>query len=225
MSVHEFIYAFVSSFIALFPVIDPIGDGLIINSFLGNMDTTERKTAIRKIVFNCLMISIGSMVAGHFILLLFGLGIPIIQVGGGIVICKTGWEWLSETTPVNTDHDQKAINKINMKDVEDKLFYPLSFPISVGPGSISVIMTLMANTSSVKGNLLKAWINYSIIAISIFAILTILYVFLAQGHKIIKKLGTSGSLIINKMIAFITFCIGIQILVTGIAKIFNITIL
>ncbi len=225
MYIHEFIYAFISSFIALFPVIDPIGVGFIINSFLGNMDVEERKSAIRKIIFNCLLISLGSMVAGHFVLLLFGLAIPIIQVGGGIVICKTGWEWLSESKPASVDHDQKTISKIYMKDMEDKLFYPLSFPISVGPGSISVIMALMANTSSIKGNPLSTWINYAVIVFSIIAILSILYLFLSQGHKIIKKLGASGSLIINKMIAFITFCIGIQILVTGISKIFHINIL
>ncbi len=224
MSLHEFIYAFISSFVALFPVTDPIGDGLIINGFLGNMDAQERKSAVKKITFNCLLIGIGSMVAGHFILLLFGLAIPVVLVGGGIVICKTGWGWLSESKKTGADN-QQTITKINMKDVEDKLFYPLAFPISVGPGSISVIMALMANTSSVKGNLLNTWINYSIIALSIVAIITILYLFLSQGHKIIKKLGKSGSLIINKMVAFITFCIGIQILVTGISKIFHINIL
>ncbi len=225
MSIHEFIYAFISSFIALFPVIDPIGDGLIINSHLGNMDMEERKSAIRKIIMNCLLISIGSMVVGHLILLLFGLAIPVVQVGGGFIICKTGWEWLSESKPVSVDHDQKTINKINMKDIEDQLFYPLSFPISVGPGGISVMMALMANTSSIKGNLFKVWMNYIILVLAIIAILAILYLFLSQGHRIIKKLGSSGNLIINKMIAFITFCIGIQILITGISKIFHINIL
>ncbi len=225
MTVHDFLYAFISSFIALFPVIDPIGDGLIINSFLGVLDADERKSAIKKIVLNCFLIGVGSMIVGHFVLLLFGLAIPVIQAGGGIVICKTGWDWLSEPESGETGADPKSIPKSKMKDVEDKLFYPLSFPISVGPGSISVIMALMANAASVKDNLLKTWVNYSIIALVIVAIIAILYLFLSQGHRIIKKIGPAGNLIINKMMAFITFCIGIQILLTGISKIFRIEIL
>ncbi len=221
-SVHELIYAFVSAFMALFPVIDPIGDGFIINNFLGNMDRGERKTAIRKIITNCLLIGIGSLLIGHLILLLFGLAVPVVQVAGGIVICKTGWEWLSDSKPARTD--DKSV-KVSVKDIEDRLFYPISFPIALGPGTISVIFALMANNTSAKGQLLHTWINYSIVALAIISILIILYIFLLHGPKIMKKLGSSVNLIINKMIAFITFCIGIQILVTGISKIFHLTIL
>ncbi|MDH6359086.1 MarC family protein [Parabacteroides sp. PF5-9] len=224
MSLHDFIYMFISSVAALFPVMNPISSGLIVNGFLEGVDDSQRKSFIKRIIVNCLLVGIGSLVVGHLILLLFGLAVPVIQLGGGIVICKAGLEWLSDTPITKTEKVQDTVSRINIEDVESRLFSPISFPISLGPGSISVIFTLMAS-ASVKGNLLNTSINYLMISLAIVVLLFILYLFLSQGTKLIKKLGASGNMIINKMVAFITFCIGIQIIVTGIARIFHLEIL
>jgi MarC family membrane protein len=225
MSVQALVFVFTSALIALFPVVNPIGNGFIIDGFIKDLDEELRKSAAKKVFINCLLIGIGSLLAGHFVLSLFGLAIPVIQVGGGIIICKTGMEMLSgSSSSSEADDKQKTINKINIDEIERKLFYPLSFPIVVGAGSISVIFTLMAN-GTVKGDFIHTGINYLAIGLALFIMLAILYVFLLQGHKFIKRLGDSGNLIINKLVAFITFCIGIQILVTGISKIFHIPVL
>lgn len=225
MSAHDVIYSFVSSFIALFPVINPIGSGFIVNGFLQGLDDESQLRAVSKKIFtNILLIGIGSLVIGHFILLLFGLAVPVIQLGGGILICTTAFGWLTGSDSKATDKANQTMKKVNLEEIEKSLFYPISFPIGLGPGSISVIFTLMA-TADVKGDLLVTGVNYSVIALSIVAMAGILYVFLLQGRKIMKKLGASGSLIINKLVAFLTFCIGIQIIVTGISKIFHIDIL
>ena len=220
MFIHDLIYAFV----ALFPVMNPIGNGFIVNGFLGGLNGLERKAATKKIIINCLLISIGSLVAGHLVLLLFGLAVPVIQIGGGIIICKTGWDWLSDSSKSSTSSASQDVKNINMNDIENKLFYPLSFPMVIGPGTISVIFALMA-TATIKNDLLKTSINYIAIILAIAALLTVLYIVLKASPRITKKLGTSGSLIINKLIAFITFCIGIQIFITGISKVFHLTIL
>lgn len=221
---HEIIFFFTSALVALFPVVNPIGNGFIIDGFIQNLDNDQRKAATKKIFVNCLLIGVGSLVVGHLILLLFGLAIPVIQVGGGIIICKTGLEMLSGSPSPDITDKQETIEKINIDAIEKKLFYPISFPIVVGAGSISVIFTLMAN-GTVKDNFLHTGINYLAIALALFIMLAILYIFLMQGHKFTKKIGDSGNLIINKLIAFITFCIGIQIIATGISQIFHISIL
>ncbi|MDR1623677.1 MAG: MarC family protein [Tannerellaceae bacterium] len=223
MSIHNYIYIFVSSFIALFPVMNPIGTGFIVNGFLGGLDDIQRKIYVKKIITNCILTGVGSLLAGHLILLLFGLAIPVIQLGGGIIICKTGLEWLSDQGTGKTEKMQ-AMDKINTDDIEKKLFYPISFPISLGPGSMSVIFTLMAS-AVVKGNVLSTGLNYAIMSLAIISLLVILYIFLSQGTRLMKKLGRSGNIVLNKLIAFITFCIGIQIIVTGISKIFHLQIL
>lgn len=228
ISLQDLFYTFTTAFAALFPVINPVGNSFVVNGFINDMDDVERRAAVKKIFLNCLLIGLGSIVIGHLILLLFGLAIPVIQVGGGIIICKTGLEWLSSDPTTNnqkaTEVSDETMRKLYLENVKSKLFYPISFPICLGPGSISVIFTLMANASE-RGSFLKSGLNYAMIAVVIVAILGILYALLLQGKMITKRLGNSGNMIINKLVAFITFCVGIQILVTGIAKIFHVTIL
>ena len=224
MGIQTLFYTFISSFVALFPVINPIGNGFIVNGVINELDEVTRRAAIKKIFWNCFMIGIGSLIAGHLILLLFGLAVPVIQVGGGILICKTGLEWLGSNMTSPSKISSEQASKIDIAVIENKLFYPLSFPICLGPGSISVIFTLMA-AATVEGDILHTGINYAMIAIAITVMLGILYLFLAQGNRFTKKLSASGNIIINKLIAFITFCIGIQIIVTGLSKIFHLSIL
>lgn len=226
MSISSLLLIFASSFMALFPVINPLGNGFIVNGFLTGLNDPQRKSAIHKLIINYILIGVGTLLIGHVFLVLFGLAIPVIQLGGGILICKTAMELLSDTgTPDtnNTSHNQ-ALENLKWKDIDRKIFYPITFPVSIGPGSISVIFTLMAS-ASIKGSLLKTGVNYAVIALVIVCMAGILYIFLAKGEKIMEKLGNSGNLIINKLVAFFTFCIGIQITVTGVSKIFHLNIL
>lgn len=226
MLLSNLLIIFSSSFMALFPVINPLGNGFVVNGFFDELDEHQRKTAIQKLIINYILIGVGTLVIGHLFLLMFGLAIPVIQLGGGLLICKTAMELLGDSrAPNKTDKTETTQDSDahKWKNIEQRIFYPITFPISIGPGSISVIFTLMAS-ASVKGDLFKTGLNYSIIAIVVVCMAAILYIFLSQGQKIIQKIGSSGNLIINKLVAFFTFCIGIQIALTGISQIFHLNI-
>ncbi|MBF0575062.1 MarC family protein [Dysgonomonas sp. GY617] len=224
MSISNLLFIFSSSFMALFPVINPLGNGFIVNGFLTGLSDQQRKSAIQKIIVNYLLIGIGTLLIGHLFLLLFGLAIPVIQLGGGILICKAAMELLSDNGTSSDNETKQALDNLKWKEMQGKIFYPITFPMSIGPGSISVLFTLMAS-ASVKGRLIETGINYSVIALVILCMAAMLYIFLTQGRRMMEKLGTAGNLIINKLVAFFTFCIGIQIIVTGISKIFHLNIL
>ncbi len=215
---------FVSSFMALFPVANPVGSGFLVNGFLSGLDDRQRKAVIRKIVVNYLLIGLGSLAIGHFVLSLFGLSVPVIELGGGLLICKTALQWLNDSDSSISAAPNKAVDPIAMSKINSQVFYPLTFPISIGPGSVSVIFTLMAS-ASVKGDIVRSALNYALIALVILLMCLILYLFLSQGQRIVSRLGRSGSMIINKMIAFFTFCVGIQIVTEGVAKIFRLNVL
>lgn len=222
MEIHNIFLFFTACFAALFPVIDPIGSGLIINGYYGNISEDEKKQYTRKIVINSVIIGLVSLLAGHLILLIFGLAIPVIQIAGGFIILKSGYDWLNSPDVENPDKVEEL--SPNKSHIESKLFYPLSFPISMGPGTISVIFTLMA-TAEIKGEWLYTGVNYIVIGIAMFLQLVILYFVTISGSRISKRLGREGNMIINKLIAFITFCIGLQIMITGISKTFHLSIL
>ena len=219
----SFVFMFISSFMALFPVANPVGTGFIINGFLSGLDRSERRSIVRRIAVNYLLIGIGSLAIGHFVLSLFGLSLPIVQRGGGLLICKTALQWLGDSDASTGSAPDKPVDPISVRNLESRVFYPITFPISIGPGSISVIFTLMASVN-IKDGLGKIIINYAVIAFVIFLMCLILYVILSQGQKITKKVGVTGTMIINKMVAFFTFCVGIQIIAEGVEKIFHLSL-
>ena len=200
-----------------------MGTGFIINGFLSGLDRSERRSIVRRIAVNYLLIGIGSLAIGHFVLSLFGLSLPIVQLGGGLLICKTALQWLGDSDASTGSAPDKSVDPISVRNLESRVFYPITFPISIGPGSISVIFTLMASVN-IKDGLGKIIINYAVIAFVIFLMCLILYVILSQGQKITKKVGVTGTMIINKMVAFFTFCVGIQIIAEGIEKIFHLSL-
>ncbi|MDR0832944.1 MAG: MarC family protein [Candidatus Symbiothrix sp.] len=222
MEVHQFILFFATCFAALFPVIDPIGSGIIVNGYFGDVSDKERKQYNQAIFRNCLVIGIVTVLAGHLVMLMFGLAVPAIQIGGGVVICKTGLEWLNNSDAGNEKADKQEGGQVRETNLTRKLFYPISFPICLGPGTISVIFTLMATAE--KADYLLTGIDYLILIVAIILQLIILYLVVREGSKINRKLGPVGMMIINKLIAFITFCIGIQIILSGIGKAFGITV-
>lgn len=221
MILSSLLYLFGSSFMALFPVVNPIGTGFIVNGFFSGLTDEQRKPLIQKIIINSIMISLGALIVGHLVLSIFSLALPVVQLGGGFLICKTALGLLSSSpnSPDTTDQDKQG-HTININTIESQIFYPISFPISVGPGTMSVIFTLMAS-ANVEHHFARTLINYGVIMLVVCVMCGILYIFLSQGEKIMKRLGNAGNLVINKMVAFFTFCIGIQILLGGIEKIFH----
>jgi MarC family membrane protein len=223
MEVHSIFLYFTTCFAALFPVIDPLGSGLIVNSYYGSISEEERKKYTRSIFVHCLTVGIVSLLAGHLILMIFGLAIPVIQIAGGFIICKSGLEWLNNSDTGNIDEEEEEARNVKKNNLVSKLFYPISFPICLGPGTISVIFTLMASAER-ETNWLLTGTHYALIVAAIVVQLVILYFVILSGAKINRKLGPAGNMVINKLIAFITFCIGIQIFLSGIAKAFHLAV-
>ena len=193
-----FLFTFISAFMALFPVANPVGAGFLVNGLLSGLNDEDRRSIIRRIVTDYLLVGLG----------------------GGLLICRTALQWLGDSDSSVGRTQGKDVNPIHKSAIESQIFYPITFPISIGPGSVSVILTLMASVS-MKNGWARGLLSYAIIALVIVLMCLILYLFLSQGERIIRKIGNSGSIVINKMVAFFTFCVGVQIVVTGIAKLFN----
>ncbi|MCZ2222389.1 MAG: MarC family protein [Chitinophagales bacterium] len=218
--INPFLHMLFISVIALFPVINPIGSALIVNPYLSKLSNNERKLAVRKITLYAFSICVVALFAGHFILELFGISIPVIQLAGGIIICKMGWESLSEKN--NSEADDKNIDELkdnSFDNLSNKLFYPLTFPITTGAGTISVLFTLSAHSTNVHWT--EYLINTTAVLVSISFLCFLVYFFYRNTDKIVKKLGTNGQTIANRFIAFLIFCVGLQIAVTGIKALFK----
>lgn len=202
--------------IALFPVVNPIGSAFIVNPFLSNLPTHEKRKAVTKITLYAFILCTISFFAGHWVLELFGITIPIVQLAGGIMICKIGWDLLSpDKKEANNAADEASLNeKSSYADVKDNLFYPITFPITTGAGSLSVLFTLSAHSADKQLNVYL--INTAAILLAIILMCVLIYFFFLNTKKIIRVIGPDGEKILNRIIAFLIFCVGLQIAVTGI---------
>ncbi|MBS1599957.1 MAG: NAAT family transporter [Bacteroidetes bacterium] len=217
---HSFVSLLFIGIIALFPVVNPIGSAFMVSSYFEKLTNSEKRIAVRRITLYAFLICTVSLFAGHWILALFGISIPVIQVAGGTMICKMGWEMLSAKKKENEAGGGHIASPSGLAAIEDKLFYPITFPITTGAGTMSVLFTLSAHSASEDTT--EYLINTSAIILSIIIMCVLVYIFYLNTKTIISFLGANGETIVNRISAFLIFCVGLQIATTGIKSLFMI---
>lgn len=202
-------------FIALFPVVNPIGTALMVDPYFSGLSRSERVSAARKVSVYALGICVITLFVGHWVLELFGLTVPIVQLGGGIMICKIGWEFLTTDKSSNSPAPVTQGSGDNeLTELESKLFYPITFPMSTGAGTIAVLFTLSAHVQ--EKTFSDYMFNDGALVISIVGICILIFVFYVNAGRLIKYMGSRNEKIVNRLMAFLIFCVGLQIAVGGI---------
>lgn len=199
----------------LFPILNPPGHAPLFLSITKGVKKEERKLIAKKTSIYCFIFIIMTMLIGVYTLSLFDLSVDIVEVSGGILVAKLGWEMLSRESNEDSKKSSEEISEISQSDMVNKSFYPVTFPLTVGPGTISVAIALSANLQSVASGVIE--ISASILA-AFFAsgiVCFIIYVCYAYAELISNKLGENGKNILLKLSAFLLFCVGIQILWNG----------
>ena len=198
---------------ALFPIVNPIGNTPIFLSLTRGLSSQGRSSLARMIAVNGLVLILASIFVGTYILEFFGISLPVVQVGGGLVVISTGWTLLRRPDDDDIAESDKS-RDCNDKNFQRQAFYPLTLPLTVGPGSISVAITVGANRQEGAE---RQWplivgmvIGSAIIALSIY----LSYRF-AEG--IGRALGESAMNVIIRLSSFILVCIGVQILWNGLS--------
>jgi multiple antibiotic resistance protein len=197
--------------VALFPIVDPLGGSPFFLALTRDYAPEARRALSWRIAVNSLFLLIGSCFVGTYILAFFGISLPVVQVGGGLVVIATGWALL---TP-RDDEKHNVHRTVQPQDTFRHAFYPLTLPLTVGPGSISVAMTLGANAAHRHAlhplTILTALIGMVLIAISIL----LCYGF---ADRLARILGTTGMTVITQLSSFFLVCIGVQIAWNGIKQ-------
>jgi multiple antibiotic resistance protein len=216
----SFLHLVFIAIIALFPVVNPIGSAFMISPYFENLTRGEKRRAVNQITLYAFLICIISLFAGQWILRLFGISIPVVQLAGGIMICKMGWEFLSsdqKKTSVEDLDDNPNVSAY--RHIANKLFYPITFPATTGAGTISVLFTLSAR--SVVFGSSDYYLNTCAIIVAILVMCVMIYIFYLNTKTIIHYLGPNGENIVNRVSAFLVFCVGLQIGLGGLKTIFK----
>ncbi len=198
---------------ALFPIVNPLGNSPIFLTLTSGYSTDARTILSRKIALNSFWLLTGSMLVGTHILAFFGISIPIVQVGGGLVVISAGWSVLQgESEPTETPSKKN----ITQRDIANRAFYPLTLPLTVGPGSISVALTLGATEihRSHLVRLIAAIVGPALVALSVF----LSYRF---AERLAHLFGETVMNVIVRLSSFILLCIGVQIVWDGVRTLLN----
>src|SRR5258708_22429135 len=128
---------------ALFPIVNPFGGSPVFLALTQDYPAAARRILARRVAINSFVLLIASFLIGTHILHFFGISIPVVQVGGGLIVISNGWDMFKrKEDDVREGNIQK---KVNLQDIFRNAFYPLTLPLTVCPGSISIAITLGAN--------------------------------------------------------------------------------
>ena len=199
---------------ALFPIVDPLSGSPIFLAVTRDYSRQTRKQLSLRVAFDSFFLMIGFYFVGARVLSFFGLSLPVVQVGGGLVVIAAGWTLLMQKDEAR----DAPRGRIQHQDVFRQAFYPLTLPLTVGPGSISVAITLGANSTHRYGVhlliILAAIIAMGLIAVSVF----LCYGF---ADRLAKILGETGMTVIIRLSSFLLVCIGVQIMWNGLSALLS----
>ena len=199
-------------FTTLFPIVNPLGGAPLFLSLTHYYSADERRILSRRIALNSIALIVVSYFIGTHILAFFGISLPVVQVGGGLVLTSTGWALLKQKDEDSTKAD--VHRSVSAENLSTKAFYPLTLPLTVGPGSISVAITLGANEPHIGHRIIYSVLGAVIGALLIAASVYICYAF---ADRLARALGETGMTVIMRLSSFLLVCIGVQILWNGVS--------
>jgi len=194
---------------ALLPLVNPLGSAPLFLAMTAGYDESVRAFLARRIAVYSFALLLGSMLVGGLVLRVFGLSVPIVQLAGGVVVSALGWQLLADAPkPSAVTVDPARAQQVAL----GRAFYPLTMPLTVDAGGISVAITVGTHHSqrvaAMAAQLAASAIGAVLIAISVF--LTYRY-----AQRLGKRIGSTGMTVLLQLSAFITVCIGVAISWTG----------
>ena len=209
----DFMKVLLVAFVTLFPVVNPVGDAPIFLALTKQYPPSVRRILARKIAVYGFALLAVSFLFGSLILAFFGISLAVIQIAGGLVVAATGWSILNQK-----DADASTTNApATLEDAMEHAFFPLTLPITVGPGCISIAITLGAHLRHEVGvGLGHGYPRHFIAALTGMLLLCAL-VMLCYGRaeRLVGALGKQGTTILMRLSAFILLAIGVQIIWNG----------
>ncbi|MCX7068819.1 MAG: hypothetical protein NTW85_14160 [Methylococcales bacterium] len=197
-------------FIALFPVINPIGTALILYGVTKGVDKKTWASMSRRIALYSFLFLSFFFLFGSYILTLFGISIPVVQFSGGLVLASMGWNFLNQTTESHSSDEKMDMPSVS---IEEKAFYPFTFPLTVGPGGMAVVLTFSAHLNRESELLVTLEQGAAITGILLMCI--VISLCYRNLKFMTSRFSASGALAMSKIVAFFVLCIGVQIAWAG----------
>ncbi|MFC0252844.1 MarC family protein [Massilia consociata] len=207
--------SFLFVLVAMLPILNPAATAPIFLSMTEGASGGTRTLLARRIARNMFWLMTGSMLIGSYVLDFFGISLPIVRVGGGLILASVAWRLLS-ATPSTPDSRAALAEAFTPDHAHRQAFYPLTFPISCGPASISVAITVGVALHDEKLVMSLARMGGAMMALAIIGVL--LYLAFRYGEHFLRLIGDAGTAVFLRLTAFILLCLGVQIVWDGVRE-------
>lgn len=215
----EFALAFIKSFLfvlaTMLPILNPAATSPIFLSLTDGASPATRTLLARRIARNMFWLMAGSMFVGSYVLDFFGISLPIVRIGGGLILSSVAWRLLG-ATPTTPDSRAALAEAFTPDHALRQAFYPLTFPISCGPASISVAITVGVALHDARLVISLSQMGGAILALAIISVL--LYLAFRYSDRLLRLIGEAGAAVFLRLSAFILLCLGVQIVWNGISE-------
>jgi multiple antibiotic resistance protein len=217
MLLHEYLLVFGSSFLfalaTLLPILNPPAIAPIFWTLTEGASSATRLALAKRVAINvCLMLTI-AMIAGNVLLSLFGLSLAIVRIGGGMLVIASAWR-LVNSPDAGAENAARAAESFTPEMAKARAFYPLTFPISCGPGSIAAAITVGASLR--EADTVASLVRLAGSLPGILVTSLSLYICLRFAAQFLYRLGHSGTAVFMRLSAFVLLCVGVQILWYGV---------
>jgi len=189
--------------LALFPIVNPFGAVPLFFSLTANMTTAERRNIAVRTAAYVITILVVFLFFGRFVLIFFGISLPVLRIAGGLIVANTAWGMVTGNARMTAAETDEAATKADIS------LTPMAMPMLSGPGSIGVVMGLAADANSL--------FSYLGMVLGIIALGLVVYLFLGLGGPLVKRLGPGAAGAINRIFGFLLLAIAVQLVWDGVA--------
>jgi multiple antibiotic resistance protein len=207
---------FLLAFVALFSIVNPLSGAFIFFGATHQLEPRVRAQLSRWVAIYAFAIIAASLYVGAYVLSFFGVSIPVLRVAGGIIVAMSGWRMLTEPDATEQRRSETPTPRSIDAPPSRLAFYPLTMPLTAGPGTISVAISLGAGRPTGFHAASLAFFIETLAAVALIALLV--YGFYRNSARIANLIGPTGTTIVVRLSAFLLFCIGIQVLWNGAAE-------
>jgi len=201
--------------ITLLPIINPLSTAPVFIATVGKDHDLAARLA-RQVAINSWVVILTSILIGTYVLAIFGISLPVVRIGGGLLVASTAWRLLhrSDDDEVHARAAQETY-EMDHAEVVRRSFFPITFPLTTGPGTIAASIALGAQIPNSPALYL---VGVFVAAAGAAMVSVVLYLIFKNSTTVVTWLGEVGMLVLTRLMAFILLCIGIQIMWYGWAE-------
>ncbi|ARP90898.1 antibiotic resistance protein [Bordetella genomosp. 9] len=217
MPLHDYLLVFGRSFLfalaTLLPILNPPAVAPIFWTLTEGASSSTRLALAKRVTINVGLMLTVAMVAGNVLLAFFGLSLAIVRIGGGLLVIGSAWR-LVNSPDAGVERAARMADSFTPEMAKARAFYPLTFPISCGPGSIAAAITVGASLREPDHIVSLVKLAGSLPGILVTSLT--LYVCLRFAAQFLYRLGESGTSVFMRLSAFVLLCLGVQIVWDGV---------